>query len=92
MKRVTMQDLENLCLIINKTAGTSQSYCDKVGETPFKTNVGHYHIDSAYGGYRLDQTVNDAGGITVIIPGYITKRELFEKMHVFLSGLRMRAK
>lgn len=90
MKRVTMQDLDNLCLIINKTAGTPENYCEKVDETPFKSNIGHYHIDAAYGGVRLVQTTNDGGGYTPIVHGFTSKRELFEKMHSFLTGLRMR--
>lgn len=85
-QRITMKQLEKLCNRINKVAGTPLTYCDKVGQMPFKANIGHFHIDAAYSGVRLVQTCNEGDGIRSFT-GYLTKRELFYAMHAFIEGL-----
>jgi hypothetical protein len=91
MTRTTMKQLNTLIEVINKEAKTPLSYCDRINDPPFKINVGHYHIDSAYGGYKLVQTVNDSGGIrTVTHSGYITKSNLYNELYAFLCGLKTR--
>lgn len=49
--------------------------------------IGNYHLDSAYGGHRLVQTTNEGGGIRVIIGGFVSKREIYERMQAFLKGI-----
>jgi len=82
MNRITMQDLENLCDRINRAAGTPL--------TPYielKPQAGNYHLDGAYGGRSLAQICSDGHGDESIIPGFVSKRELYEKMGAFLSGI-----
>jgi hypothetical protein len=51
-------------------------------------NIGNYHLSWAYGGVCLHQMHNEGGGVTTPIgSGYNTKRELYEKMHAFISGI-----
>lgn len=87
--RITEKMLQLLVNQINKTAGTPLTYCDKTSAT-FKSNINHYHLDMAYGGYKLVQVVNEGGGIHCITQGYISKKELFYQMQAFLSGLQAR--
>lgn len=88
MTRITMKHLELLIEQINKLAGTPLTYCDKSTNRPFKINIGHYHLDCAYSGYKLVQTDNDSGGIRDISrTGYTTKRELYNQLKMFIQGL-----
>ncbi|MDP3962825.1 MAG: hypothetical protein Q8Q03_03095 [bacterium] len=66
-------------------------YCNKEGggAAPYKANVGHYHIDGAYGGFSLHQTENEHGGVRNVFGiGHIPARELFNLMAAFLEGVR----
>ena len=84
--RVTQKDLENVVDRINRITGNNIATHtrDKSG---IRSNVGNYHLDYAYGGVRLVQYMNEHGGIRVIIDGFGTKRELYEKMHAFIAGI-----
>lgn len=53
----------------------------------YKTKLGWYYLQGAYGGYQLQRICNDSGGVVVIIPGFLPKRELQEKLHAYLSGI-----
>lgn len=85
--RITNADIENVVARINRLTGQP--------ETPYKRvkgkligQVGNYHTDSAYGGIKLVQMVNEGGGIRVISNGgYGTKRELYNEMQTFIRGI-----
>ncbi len=81
MERITQAHLENLLKRINQTAGF---------ENPKYSTPDSYGLDGAYGGWKLVQYVNSSGGERNITHGYVSKRELYEKMHAFLSGLLAR--
>ena len=52
------------------------------------SNIGNYHLSGAYGGWKLEQIVNEHGGTKDIFnSGYTTKRELNSQLHAFLTGL-----
>lgn len=85
--RITEKMLNILIERINKTAGTPLTYMREVNGKRL-INIGHYHLDSAYGGYKLVQTDNDGGGIHVITEsGYTTKKNLYYELRAFLRGL-----
>ena len=83
MHRITNKQLEALIDRLNtvrKQPLASWTRSDK----GLKANIGNYHIDSAYGGVRLVQHMNDGGGIDVIsVDGFGTKRQLDS----FLRGM-----
>lgn len=87
MRRTTTAELQAIVARINNYAGTPMEYSSNKGTEKFKANVGHYHLDSAYGGHKLVQTTNEGGGITEITYGFCTKRELSDKMHAFIRGM-----
>jgi len=87
------KDLQELCTMINRAAGTP-IYSRVGGFFPEKDEngrttpaIGHYKIGFAYGGVQLQQYVGDGGAIKNITSGFIPKRELWEKMQSFLSGI-----
>ena len=84
--RITNKDLDFAVKRLNIEMKTPLEYRDS--ETR-EINVGHYHIDSAYGGVKLVQTVNDGGGIRAISTGgYGTKRELYNTINAMLNLMR----
>jgi hypothetical protein len=84
--RINKKDLEILVNRINKITNSPMEYALKV-DGKYKIQVGHFHLDGAYGGWKLVRTVNDGGAIEEITYGFISKRELYEKMKAYLSGL-----
>ena len=78
-----MQDLNAVVTRINRITNSPEAYmADGV------ILVGHYHIDCAYGGVQLVRTCNTSGSVSnVLSTGHVTKRELYDLMHAFLSGI-----
>lgn len=86
--RVTEKDLNAIVARINRSTKQSEEPYTKQKDGKFKTNIGNYHLDMAYGGIQLVQMVNAGGGIRVISNcGYVSKRELYQQLHAFISGL-----
>ena len=87
MDRITQKDLEVLVERINiATKSPTKSYT-KIGDR-YVSNVGNYHLDYAYGGVKLSRMESEGGGISnVSNTGYGTKRELYNWMQAFLSGI-----
>ena len=52
------------------------------------SNVGCYPLDCAYGGYELVQMYNTGGGVSEpLSTGHIPKRELYNYINAFISGI-----
>lgn len=50
------------------------------------STVGAYTLDGAYGGWQLQQYVNEQGGVSVISKGgYVSKRELYNQLGAILE-------
>ena len=87
MERITIANLEALTTRINTVTGSpEQAWTRRNGK--LQANVGNYHIDSAYGGWKLHRMVNKGGGVQdVLSHGYTTKRDLFNLLHAFINGI-----
>lgn len=85
--RITTANLETLCETINRKSGTAIAPWSKDVNGKMKANIGNYHIDGVYGGWRLVQVASDGGGIRTIIDGYQPKKDLYWAMQAFLRGL-----
>ena len=84
--RVSIKDLENLVTRLNEVTGNPTEYY-----TNKKINIGHYTLSGAYGGWQLQRTMNEGGGVDLPISGgYDTKRELYEKIQCYLSGINLK--
>ena len=82
MNRITQETLNAVTDRINRMTGSPM--------LPYvngKPQIGCYCLDWAYGGVGLRRIVNDGGGETNVIAGYMTKRELYDRMQAFISGL-----
>ena len=87
--RITQKDLERQVDRINRLTKSPDTY-STVTDGKRVINIGHYHLDMAYGGNKLVRTVNNGGGIREISHmGYSTKKELFHWMNAFEAGLEV---
>ena len=86
-QRITKENLEAVIERINKLTDSPIEAYTRGEDGTYKSNPGNYHLDGAYGGYSLARMCNEGGGIESIISGYMPKKELYEKMFVFIRGL-----
>jgi hypothetical protein len=49
--------------------------------------VGRYTLQGAYGGWQLQQIINEGGGVRAITQGYGTKREVYHLIHAYREGM-----
>ena len=92
MKRITQKHLETLADIINElTDSPKEPYSVDTGNGKHRmtANIGNFHISYAHGGACLHRMCTSGGGVSCPIENcHVPKRELFEKMHSFINGLR----
>ena len=83
MNRITEKQLQAVVDRLNRiTNSPMQPYVDG------KAQPGNYHLSHAYGGVCLHRMGNENGGVSSpLSTGHITKRELLNLMHAYISGL-----
>ncbi len=83
MNRITEKQLQCVVDRLNRiTKSPEKPYIDG------KAQIGNYHLSHAYGGVCLHRMVNESGGVSSpLSTGHITKRELLNLMHAYISGL-----
>lgn len=88
MRRITIKDLRAVAARLNRVTGSPMEYAQPYEEgKPFCSNIGNYHISQAYGGYSLHRVSNTSGGVSEpLSTGHIPARELYHRMHAYLSG------
>lgn len=98
MKRITNNQLELRVQYLNEITNSPAEYMSEVpaleycesGDKKRVINIGHYHIDGAYGGVKLVRTCNTSGGIDEISRnGFGTKRELYNFLNAYISGIEL---
>ncbi len=90
MSRITIKNLEYQVSRINQLTGSPETAYTKI-DGKFKANIGHYHLDQAYGGVKLVRMDNECGGISLVSRnGYGTKRDLSVWMDAFITGLELK--
>ena len=87
--RINKKDLEAVVNRINKMVGAPEHAYTRTRDGKIKANIGNFHLDWAYGGVSLVRMATEGGGVTTIIHGYGTKRELYEKMQALIVGLEL---
>ena len=85
--RILKKDLEILVKKTNELTNSPIEYASNKDGEKFKANLGHFHLDGAYGGWKLVRTMSEGGGIEEITYGFVSKKELFDKMHAYIRGL-----
>lgn len=83
MKKITEKDLEAVVNRLNNITGNPiSSYVNG------KAQIGNYHLSWAYGGVSLHRMHNEHGGVTTPLNcGHISKRELYNLMQAYISGI-----
>ena len=85
--RTTQKHIDAKIDTINRMTGQPLTYMSKKDGKNI-INVGHYHLDKAYGGQQLVQTMNDGGGITCPCGyGRHTKSQMAAILDAFIAGL-----
>lgn len=88
MIRITKKDLEAVVNRINIVTKSPLISYTKNSKGKYLPNGGNYHLDGAYGGWKLSRMCKDGstGTEDVFNNGYCSKRELYNLMHAFLRG------
>lgn len=87
-QRINNADLEHLVKRINEATGSPlEPY--KLVDKKYVPQPGCYHLSWAYGGVCLEKMHTSGSGVTSVISGYGTKRELHEKMCSYLMGIEI---
>lgn len=88
MDRITDKMLEGRALRLNKLTGSPLTYARVDDNGRRIINVGHFHIDYAYGGVQLVRTCNEGGGVsTPLVAGHLKRRELWGLINAFIDGI-----
>ena len=89
MERITQKQLQAVVDRINRMTGSPLESWTRQPDGTIKANIGNYHLSGAYGGVCLYQMVSEGGGVTCPLGiGHVPKRELYELMQAFISGLQ----
>ena len=90
--RYTQRDLDGAVRGLNLMAGFTAEEADaplytmdeRLNSTAM---VGRYTLAGAYGGWQLQQVINEGGGVRAITQGYGTKREVYHLIHAYREGM-----
>ena len=89
--RYTRADLDGAVRGLNLMAGFTAEEADAPLYTRDGANnramVGRYTLQVAYGGWQLQQIVNEGGGVRAITSGYLSKREVYNLIHAYREGM-----
>ena len=87
--RITNDQLENLCGIINRLTNSPQDPYSLGMDAKYHPNAGCYHLSGAYGGTGLIRMCEQGTGVTDVFNcGHVPKRELYHRMQAFILGLQ----
>lgn len=89
--RYTKADLDGAVRGLNLMAGFSAEEADAPLYTRDGANhramVGRYTLQGAYGGWQVQQIINEGGGVRAITSGYLSKREVYNLIHAYREGM-----
>jgi hypothetical protein len=86
--RITEAMLKKRIEQLNKLTNSPLTPYTRTAEGRSVANVGNYHLSHAYGGVCVHRMHNESGGVsTPIISYHTTKRECFDALCAFISGI-----
>ena len=84
MERTTRKQLEFMCARINSAKNTPAKPYERIDDKLIG-QIGNFHLNGAYGGVSLHQTMNESGGVRDVFScGHVTKRDLYNRMRAYL--------
>ena len=85
--RITQQDLEYACARLNRVTENSEDGWTARPDGSMEARIGHFYIESAYGGWKLVQMANVFGGVREPLgSGYTSRRVLLGLIHAMIAG------
>ena len=88
MQRITEKQIESALARLNTATNSPAAAYVRDADGVYTAQVGNWHASGAYGGVQLQRMHNTSGGVASF-GGYGTKRELYERIHAMLDGLRV---
>ena len=85
--RINERDLNIVINRLNEITGNPTVPHSKDDNGIFRSNIGNYHLDCAYGGYALHQIASKGGAVNDIFGWYYPKRELYNLVHAYIAGI-----
>lgn len=89
--RYTRADLDGAVRGLNLMAGFTAEEADAPLYTRegggYRAMVGRYTLQGAYGGWQVQQIINEGGGVRAITSGYLSKREVYNLIHAYREGM-----
>ena len=86
--RISLKELENEVRILNNLMKVRiEKYLPYKKDNKLISNIGHYYIGMAYGGYRLEKIVNESGGCSDISNRW-TKKEIYTIVNSMVNGIK----
>jgi len=89
--RYTRADLDGAVRGLNLMAGFTAEEADAPLYTregaEYRAMVGRYTLQGAYGGWQVQQVINEGGGVRAITSGYLSKREVYNLIHAYREGM-----
>jgi len=93
MNYITEKKLQHLIDYLNDLCGYDQTPLTTIkkdnGDYKCLAIPNVYHLDKAYGGYKLIQNVNKGGGVREITHTRSTKKDLFNKIKWLIKGFEL---
>lgn len=90
--KITQKQLQAVVKRINEMTNSPIESYTKDSNGKYTANIGNYNIDSAYGGNKLVRMETKGGGIREVTYGFVSKKELYNLMFAFITGLENGAK
>lgn len=87
--KTTMRDLEAQVRRLNiMTDSPLETYKKEDGK--FIAQIGNYHLDGAYGGWKLSRICSEGGAVTDVLHcGFVSKRELSNLISAYERGIEV---
>jgi hypothetical protein len=83
---ITVKMLESRVKYLNKITNSPETSYTRSGDK-ITANIGNHYLDGAYSGYTVDRMCNESGGVTEIFSGHMPKRDLYNKLNAYISGI-----
>ena len=84
--RITERDLKGAIKTLNRITGNPETPWSRNEDGTFTDHIGHYQLDSANGGYKLEQIVGPGGGVREITRRG-NKSETYYQIWAYIKGI-----
>lgn len=91
MKRITINNLNTIILKLNRLTDNPGDTYTISSDGKYTANIGNFHLESAYGGYKLIQMQSACGGTSddILHTGFVPKRTLYNSIQTLIRGIEL---